>query len=358
MNRIPLILAAALGIGVLAAPVLEAQQAEPDMRTEQVRFAPGTSGTTIRDQVTGREIVAYTLGAEAGQRMQIRLNSDNTATYFNVYEPGSGPGDMALAAGSRVGPYMPDLNRFDGVLPSSGEYRISVFLFRAAARRGETSNYALDIVITGDTGATVQNDFADGLQGGPDFWRVSAGNGLNLREAPSTGARVVMNLPNGLEVRNLGCRMAEGRRWCQVATLGDQGVEGWAAGDFLVEGSGEMMTQLPSMAPVQQGPEDAVDPETGYNATGWVECYPAPSAERQMCDFGVVREGNGTGTVTVTLPGGPTYSIFYDGGMPVSFDRSEADGDLMFEAERRDDGYMVSIGPASFFIFDAVIYGG
>ncbi|MGJ3265071.1 MAG: SH3 domain-containing protein [Salinarimonas sp.] len=358
MKRILLMMGVALGVGVLAAPVVEAQQAEPELRTEQVRFDPGTNGTTIRDRVTGRETVAYTLGAEAGQRMQVSLTSSNTATYFNVYAPGSGPNDTALAAGTRTGPSMPEINRFDGVLPSSGEYTISVFLFRNAARRGERADYTLDISVTGDIGATVQGDYADGLQGGPDVWRVDAGTGLNLRDAPSTGGRIVMNLPNGLELRNLGCRMAEGRRWCRVATRADPGVEGWAAGDFLVEASVQTATQLPSMAPVQQGQEDAIDPQTGYNATGQVECYAGPGAEPQQCDFGVVREGNGTGTVTVTLPDGPSRAIFYDGGMPIAYDKSEADGDLGFETARVADGYMVSIGPARFVIPDAVIYGG
>ena len=33
--------------------------------------------------------------------------------------------------------------------------------------------------------------------------------------------------------------MEEGRRWCRVATLADPGDEGWAAGDFLVEGTND-----------------------------------------------------------------------------------------------------------------------
>ena len=222
----------------LAAPIAFAQQTEFDMRTEEVRFAPGTTGTVIEDRVTGRETVAYTVGAEAGQRLQISLISDNTATYFNVYAPGYGPGDMALAVGDMTGPNMPDINQFDGVLTTSGEYTITVYLFRNAARRDEQASYTLSIGITGETGDVVQGDFADGLQGGPDFWRVNAQTSLNMRDGPSGGARVLTTLANGRELRNLGCRMAEGRRWCRVATLADPGIEGWVAGDFLIEGTG------------------------------------------------------------------------------------------------------------------------
>ncbi|MEV8467272.1 SH3 domain-containing protein [Fluviibacterium sp. DFM31] len=202
----------------------------------------------MSDRLTGRETVLYQVGAEAGQTMTVSLTTDNAAAYFNVYAPGAGPGDAALAVGSLIGPMMPDLNRFEGVLPTSGTYTISVYLYRAAARRDEVAAYTLDVAVTGATGAVVQGDFADGLAGGPDFYQVatSAGGPLNLRAGPSHGAAVMVALPNGTSLRNLGCRMAEGRRWCRVATLADPGNEGWAAGDFLVEGSG---TSAPAPMP-------------------------------------------------------------------------------------------------------------
>ena len=111
---------------------------------------------------------------------------------------------------------------------------------RAAARRDEQSDFDIDISVTGATGDRVEGDYADGLAGGPDFYEVavSGGGSLNMRAEPSTGAGIVGQLAAGQNVRNLGCRMAEGRRWCRVATLADPGVEGWVAGDFLIEGSG------------------------------------------------------------------------------------------------------------------------
>jgi hypothetical protein len=206
-----------------------------------VRFAPGTYGTVIQDTITGYESVLYKVGAEAGQQLKVRLEPSNLASYFNVYAPGSGPGEEALAVSQLVGPMVPALNIFDGMLPVSGEYTISVYMMRSAARRNEVSNYSIAISVEGDTGDMVQSDFADGLQGGPDFFEVatSAGGMLNLRQSPSAGAGLVARLNNGQNVRNLGCRMAEGRRWCRVATLADPGFEGWAAGDFLIEGSND-----------------------------------------------------------------------------------------------------------------------
>lgn len=125
-----------------------------DARTETVRFPAGATGTTIDGRITGREYVEYKLGASAGQVMRVSLNSGNTATYFNVYAPGKGPGQDALATGDLTGPMMPDINRFEGVLPESGTYTISVYLYRSAARRGERSDYTLDISIDASGTAT------------------------------------------------------------------------------------------------------------------------------------------------------------------------------------------------------------
>ena len=36
-------------------------------RTIDIRFPPGTSGTTLTNNLMGRDTVLYTLGAEAGQ---------------------------------------------------------------------------------------------------------------------------------------------------------------------------------------------------------------------------------------------------------------------------------------------------
>jgi hypothetical protein len=223
-------------------------------RSVDVRFPAGATGTTISDSVTGRDTVLYKLGAEAGQTMNVVLSSNNTATYFNVYAPGSGLGDAALVIGEFTDP----INTWSGTLDMSGEYTVAVFLYRAAARRGETAAFTLDLSVLGETGARVEGDFADGLAGGPDFFEVSVSGGgtLNMRAGPSAGASVVTRLANGQNLRNLGCRMAEGGRWCRVATMADPGYEGWAAGDFLIEGSGVVADPAGSGADVSVGDGD------------------------------------------------------------------------------------------------------
>jgi hypothetical protein len=339
--------------------------AQDEMRSEAVRFAAGTSGATISDTIVGRESVAYRLGAEAGQRMVISLSPSNLATYFTVYGPGQAPGGEGLANSEMTGPMVPDLNRFDTVLPTSGEYTVLVYMYRSAARRGERSDYTIDISIVGERSEVLHGDFADGLAGGPDFLAVrtaSSGGQINLRNAPSTGARVLATAQDGTVLRNLGCRMNEGRRWCQVATLADPGIEAWAAGDFLIESSGDggVVTQLPDLVPVPGG-GDALVPGTPYNATGPLPCVRSADAPMQECTFGVIRNGVGTGngSVTIDWPDGGSRVIYFEGGTPMSFDQSQADQGLKMTVSRTDNGIsIVLIGEERFEIPDAVIWGG
>lgn len=90
---------------------------------------------------------------------------------------------------------------------------------------------------------------------GPDYFQVTGvaeDDVLNIREAPEAGARKIGEIPwNGDQIQNLGCQggmsfaeweaatdaeraAAAQTRWCKVSY---RGVEGWAAGWFLAEGS-------------------------------------------------------------------------------------------------------------------------
>jgi len=136
-----LALALALSTG---APAL----AQEDIRQVEVHFPAGSTGTTLAGKVTGRESISYLIGAEAGQRMDVKLTSRSTSLYFNLYAPGRGPGDEALASGEMT----PELNHFTGTLPASGIYTVSVYLYRNAAREGKSADFTLDVSITGANG--------------------------------------------------------------------------------------------------------------------------------------------------------------------------------------------------------------
>ena len=212
--------------------------AAADIREERVHFKAGTSQTTLKGNLRGDSDVDYLLGAKAGQRMIVELHSDNPQNYFNVLPPGD---DEALFVGSSSG------NRFAGTLPDSGDYRVRVYLMRPAARRGEQAHYSLKVHIGGAQASQSHSqpqdhnpDYADGLAGGPDFWEVAgvtAGDTLNLRAGPSAQERVLGELGNGSILRNLGCKMTDGQRWCRVARPEDTRSEGWVAGRYLRESS-------------------------------------------------------------------------------------------------------------------------
>lgn len=158
----------------VAAPALmlvlcaSATLAQDGIRTERVHFQKGGSGTTITDTIVGRESVSYVLGAQAGQTMTVALKPSNLATYFNVYAPGKGPGDEAIANSGLTGPpTVPEINRFEATLQDSGDYTVSVYMMRSAARRNERSDYTLDIAITGASAAGASPD--DALVAGTEF---------------------------------------------------------------------------------------------------------------------------------------------------------------------------------------------
>ena len=108
-------------------------------RTERVTFAKGASSVTIKGRLKGDADVDYQVRAGAGQTLAVAMTESNPQNYFNVLPPGS---ETAMFVGQ-------DGGDFQGVLPADGVYTVRVYLMRPAARRNETSNYALTIALTG-----------------------------------------------------------------------------------------------------------------------------------------------------------------------------------------------------------------
>lgn len=130
-------LAIAFGITWLAS----AASAEKAIRTERVRFEKGAHSAIVEGTITGDEIVDYVVGAAAGQQMNASLATEHGGTYFNLIAPGET--DVAMFNGSVAE------NQYEGTLPKGGDYKLRVYMMRAAARRGETAKYRLEIIITG-----------------------------------------------------------------------------------------------------------------------------------------------------------------------------------------------------------------
>jgi hypothetical protein len=114
-----------------------------EIRRERVQFGPGEQSTVIEGSITGYETVDYVFEATRGQHLSVHMNTDHSSSYFNIMAPGEE--DVAMFIGSIKS------RTFSGTLPESGDYRVRVYLMRAAARRDRAANYELEISITGDT---------------------------------------------------------------------------------------------------------------------------------------------------------------------------------------------------------------
>jgi hypothetical protein len=97
---------------------------------------------------------------------------------------------------------------------------------------------------------------------------------------------------------------------------------------------------------------------TNFNATGNLPCARAASQPMAQCRFGVVRRGQGAADVTVFWPDGGSRVLFFEGGRPVRFDQSQADGNARLTSSKQGDLFTVRVGSQRFEIPEAVITGG
>ena len=124
--------------------------AQDEIRSERVRFEQGATSAVVEASIQGYEIVDYVLGASEGQYMNVSMATDNTASYFNILEPGET--DVAIYIGSVEG------NQYEGALSAEGDYRVRVYMMRSAARRNKVANYRLEMIITGSGGGQAAVD--------------------------------------------------------------------------------------------------------------------------------------------------------------------------------------------------------
>jgi len=78
------------------------------------------------------------------------MTSNNSAAYFNIIDPGER--DVASYVGANSDP----ANSYSATLLKSGDTKIRVYLYRAAAMRGERANVRLSISVTGSGGTATQ----------------------------------------------------------------------------------------------------------------------------------------------------------------------------------------------------------
>jgi hypothetical protein len=116
-----------------------ADAVEDGIEKVRVQFDSGATSKTVESSITGRETVDYILNVKEGQPLNISMATQHNATYFNVMEPGEEY--EGIYNGSING------NQFEGTAEKSGDYTIRVYMMRSAARRGETADYRLEMIV-------------------------------------------------------------------------------------------------------------------------------------------------------------------------------------------------------------------
>lgn len=188
--------------------------------------------------------------------------------------------------------------------------------------------------------------------GGPRNWVVTGvSTVLRLRAGPSVTAEVVGGYPPGTILDNLGCRVSEGRIWCDVQELGG-GPRGFVAGSFL----------QPAISPdgsARMGPDDSATRagQGDFDATGSIPCAQVVGQPMGSCEFGVARAGGGYATVVIQRPDGRTRTLYFRMGRAIGADTSEADPGE-FRVTREADLNFIRVGSERYEIPDAVILGG
>ena len=120
---------------------------------------------------------------------------------------------------------------------------------------------------------------------------------------------------------------------------------------------GGMATQLP-LAPPEMPAADATVPGTDFNAMAPITCTPGRDAADTTCEAGVVRNGDGSGFISVALPDGRQRAVFFENNVPVRFDQSEADGDIQMTVQQDGDMFTVFIGDLRLVFPLALMAGG
>ena len=302
-----------------------------DVRRETLDIAQVNDLRILEGTITGREIVDYQVSGKRSQILSVDLLTSNPASYFNLLRAGS---KQAIFIGSNRGTVA------DLPLPESGAYVIRVYLMRSAARRDETARYSLGISLG-------RPEFADGLSGGPDYWKVSTGGGfaLNLRAGPSIRYEAIGKLRNGEVLQNRGCRLTGGERWCAVRAT-HTGVTGWVAGRFVVESAAPLRAAMAKGGPVGNG-------EQPFDATGVVPCAVHTGQPMRQCPFGVIRAGLGNAGLWLALGDETERHILFEGGVPVTTNSAET-----MSFEKTGDLFLIHVGDERFEVPEAVVTGG
>jgi hypothetical protein len=221
---------------------------------------------------------------------------------------------------------------------------------------------------------------------------------LNIRATASPGGKIEARLPNGVAVKNYGCKTVNNYPWCKVEDTQDAHITGWAPARYLSpsnpapapEDAAAPATEAVAPQPSSEEPQPDIaarlgsgepadppsaaeigrtamqdayglafaasataEPDTAApDAAGGIPCARHIGQPMTRCEVSVARK-DGDSTVTVTWPDGGTRIITFHGGQPA---RSDSPDKLRFTREGTLN--MIRVGVSERFeITDALALG-
>ena len=334
-----------LALAALVFPAAVAA-AETD-RVAVVAIGPDLEKATLPDKLKGDETVTYMFDALQGQPLAVSLSSNHRETIVDVFAPDG----TRLHDGAKAG------QSWSATAAADGRYAARVMLSRGAAKRGETATYELTLTVvagrrrTAGEAAAAAGDERQGRtasrsrrrrqgdgrrapsrggqaappralterpaatepnlteiaravvnpasedKGAERYWAVTgvpSKSSLPVYREPGVESSIMAELPpDAAGLRNLGCRMASGARWCKIEVGTQPKEQGWVAGRYL--------------RAISSRDRDAKSDSRGRRLrtiTGIIACTPSGAKKAGQCEARVQRAAPGLAIVYVTLPDG------------------------------------------------------
>jgi hypothetical protein len=139
-TRILMMTAFCLASGV---PTLQASPAK-QTKNAQVTYVRYSGSAIFEASIRSKESARYQVSGSAGQHMTVRLVSNRNECAFTIDAPGKKPAFGAWFNSAQSG------NSYDGVLPVSGTYMITVFLPQNVQPDNHAASYRLEIKINSE----------------------------------------------------------------------------------------------------------------------------------------------------------------------------------------------------------------
>ncbi|MEM9762018.1 MAG: hypothetical protein AAF968_05855 [Pseudomonadota bacterium] len=141
--------------------------------------------------------------------------------------------------------------------------------------------------------------------GGVRRWQVAPGADASIRRAASIDAPVVMQLPGGALLLNLGCEAVSGAMWCSVRPVRG-GARGFTPASNLVPAIGP-----DGITPMGVDDSRRRAKRRDFDATAKIACAQEQGQSLGLCKAAVARGTGGDATVAVVFPNGFTRQLYF-----------------------------------------------